>query len=193
MTVPKAERGISFYNVNPPEYQTSDPRYDHLTPEELLTKHIETTRRIYIPVEDICLKDTVIDEKHMEAVKQELEENGQRYDIVVRARFNEERHIVYDIIDGFYRSVALSELGVPWVRAVVEYGMSDRRMYDQRILGSHNRIYASVDLDGLNSLNSSTQIVDLVLLYANTIVKLMDIHEKDAADIGELLMENKGY
>jgi len=55
----------------------------------------------------------------------------------VRAR-EENRHIAYDIIDGYHRSSVLRKLKFGLAKAIVSYGMSDEELYDQRVIAANS-------------------------------------------------------
>ncbi len=108
--------------------------------QEILASGIETERLESIPIDSLIFEESIIDEEHCDKLAESMRgKRGQISPITVRARFDENSHIVYDIIDGFHRAAALHKIQDvdkqnKDVKAVVVYGCSDEELYDLRVL-----------------------------------------------------------
>lgn len=84
-----------------------------------------------IPLSDVIVDGSVVDEEHRDILKDQLA-TGQQVNIWVRPRLFLTR-ILHDIVDGYHRSAALTEIGVREIEARLSYGMTDEELYDERV------------------------------------------------------------
>lgn len=111
---------------------------DQMTPRELIRKEARVKRDETIPISQIVSETDIIDENHASELgaNMQLDDTGQLIRIAVRARFNRQSKIVYDVIDGFHRTEGKRRIGDEEIDAVVLYGRTDEELFDQRILAA---------------------------------------------------------
>ena len=115
-----------------------------LHPLDILQQELQIQRHERIPVSSLILEASLVDPAHVASLQESMSGNrGQISPITIRARYTEERKLVYDIIDGFHRSNGLQEISrmqgeEMYADAIVVYGCSDEELFDLRVLAANS-------------------------------------------------------
>ena len=117
---------------------SEDPRYANFTDYELIVQGIETFRNQRISLNRVSVTGSITDSQHRTQIQVGIQRNGQQIPIWVRARLDENDEIAYDIMDGFHREAVVRGLGEEYINAKVSFGISDERLYDERILAARS-------------------------------------------------------
>ena len=112
--------------------------YSDLSPLEIIRSEKKVRRIETIPVEKIIQDTAIIDDFHATQLGESMAgEDGQMSPIAVWAR-EKNGEVVYEVIDGFHRTEAMSRIGQKTIEAVVKYGITTEKLYTLRILAANS-------------------------------------------------------
>ena len=124
--------------------RTEAENFDHLSPKELLTRGIVTERIEHVSLANILRGEDLYDERRAETLaKSMMGPKGQLDSALLRARLNDAREVVCDIINGQHRyeGMKLVEL---WKNepqfffSNVMYGCTDEEYWNLKVLAVHS-------------------------------------------------------